>query len=85
MSDSTVIEVYEPYFEVVVSQPSTVVIETQECVSVTIVKAEGGFAWETIPAGETVIVPNNQQMVLCGDLKLEGDLDLSDGGDVCLL
>lgn len=34
------------------------------------------FSWKTIPTGETVVIPQYQQMIVIGGLELDGTLDL---------
>jgi hypothetical protein len=34
------------------------------------------FSWKTIPSGATVVLPQNQQMIVIGGLELDGTLDL---------
>jgi len=34
------------------------------------------FSWQTVPAGQTVVVPQYQQMIVIGGIEVDGTLDL---------
>jgi hypothetical protein len=53
-----------------------------------LIRSAGGsgtdnFSYKTVPAGQTVIIPEYQQMTVIGGLELEGELDLI--GELVLL
>jgi hypothetical protein len=43
----------------------------------------GNFSWKTIPSGQTVTIPDNQQMLVAGGINLDGGLILD--GELILL
>lgn len=45
-----------------------------------LIRTAGGsvdnFSWKTVPTGQTVVVPQNQQMIVIGGIDVDGTLDL---------
>jgi hypothetical protein len=53
-----------------------------------LIRAGGGggvdnFSYKTIPVGQTVVIPDNQQMIVLGGINIEGELDIE--GELALL